>query len=167
MKRLCFIILFSIITLVIYSQEYMQALGVRGGITSGLTYKKFLNQMKSMEAILSFKNRGMQVTALRQLHELTLFEFSDKFYFMKGYGIHGGYYYKEPSAFLKFKYFDTENRIFSPIFGLDGYLGLEYRFDNVPLVIGLDYKPFFEFSIIKPFDMNIWDTAFYLKYVFN
>ena len=147
-----------------YAQDYYQAVGLRGGVTSGITYKKFLNEMKAMEAILSFKRGGVQLTAVREYHDLTLYKFSDNFYLMKGYGGHVGFYYDEPRSFLKFRFFDENERMFAPVIGLDAYVGLEYRPDQLPVVLGIDYKPFFEFSFV-PFSLNLWDTAFYIKLI--
>jgi hypothetical protein len=58
------------------------------------------------------------------------------------------------------------DRKFSPLLGLDGYLGMEYHFPGIPVQVGIDYKPFFEFSLYQYFQMSAWDLAFTLKYKF-
>jgi len=55
---------------------------------------------------------------------------------------------------------------FSPLIGLDGFLGIEYHFPGIPVLVGLDYKPFFEMSLYQYFQMSAWDVAFTLKYKF-
>jgi len=166
MKKLLLILITLIISCNIYTQEYYQSIGFRGSITSGITYKKFLNEMKAMEAIMSFRKNGIQLTALRQYHELTLYKHSDNFYFIHGYGGHIGFIYDHKDEFLFFKkILKEEGRGFAPVVGLDAYLGIEYRMDEFPFTIGFDYKPFIEFSLL-PFKMNLWDFSFSIKYTF-
>ncbi len=165
MKKYCIIPFLLFIIIDSYSQDYFQAAGFRGGVTSGITYKKFLNEMKAMEAILSFRKGGIQITTIRQYHELTLYKYSDNIYFMRGFGGHLGFFYDKPNTFLKFSFLQNKDRVFAPVIGIDAYFGLEYRADQLPLVFGIDYKPFIEFSLL-PFNMNIWDMAFYIKYIF-
>ncbi|MFC2137535.1 hypothetical protein ACFLTE_05105 [Bacteroidota bacterium] len=167
MRKLLLILIIFILSFNIYSQEYYQSVGARGSITSGITYKKFLNEMKAMEAIMSFRKSGIQVTALRQYHELTLYKHSDNYYFIHGYGGHVGFIYAHKDEFLLFnRVLKEDGRGFAPVVGLDAYLGLEYRMDQLPFIIGFDYKPFIEFSLL-PFKMNLWDFSFFIKYTFN
>ena len=161
--RLLIILPILLISLNVNSQEYYQSVGLRGGLTSGLTYKKFLNEVKAMEATISFRYEGLQITAIRQFHDLTFYRHSDNFYFIHGYGGHIGIVDSKNKKFL----FSTKNYDgVAPVIGLDAYLGIEYRADNYPFVIGIDFKPFIEFSISPPFDMEIFDFAFFVKYTF-
>ncbi len=167
MRKLLLILLFLIfIFSSMYSQEYIQAIGLRGGYTSGVTYKKFLDEMKSMEAIMSFRKNGLQMTVLRQYHDINIYNKYDKFYFINGYGGHIGFIYAHKDEFLFFdRILKKEGRAFAPVIGIDAYLALEYRVDNLPFTLGLDYKPFIEFSLL-PFKMNLWDFSFFIKYTF-
>jgi len=154
-----------LISLNSYSQEYYRAVGLRGGLTSGITYKQFLDDETAVEGILSFKRGGIQITVLHQIHEPALFEFSDNLYFVYGYGGHFGYSFSKKFNFFFNKYYYEEDT-FYPIIGMDAFLGLEYQIRDFPFVVSFDYKPFFEFSIPRFFKINLGDFAFSFKYTF-
>jgi hypothetical protein len=140
--------------------------GMRGGITSGFTYRQYLENNFSYEGLLSFRQDGIQFTLLRQVHEQTLFDFSDKLYLVSGYGAHAGFFYDSKYRFFFFNQVQYPERRFSPVIGIDGYGALEYRLSSFPLTVALDYKPFFEISPYQFFKISIWDLAFAVKYRF-
>lgn len=90
--RIFISIILLVLTLTSFSQEYEKSLGLRFGVTTGLTYKKFLDKSRAMEATLSTRQQGFQLTAIRMSHELSLYQYSQHIYFMYGYGGHIGYY---------------------------------------------------------------------------
>ena len=147
------------------AQDFPKAVGVRGGWTAGLTYRQFLDPTLAYEGILSFRNSGMQFTVLRQKFEPALQHISDDFFFTYGYGGHVGFLYSNSFKFL-FREIHYDSNRFSPLIGVDGYLGIEYHFPTLPFQVGLDYKPFFDFSLYQFFHLGLGDTAFTLKYTF-
>ncbi len=158
--------LLLLMSLSVYGQYTGRMAGLRGGITSGLTFRQYLEDNFSYEGLLSFRQDGMQFTLLRQISEQTLFNVSDNLYMVYGYGAHAGFFYSsEYRLFLNNRVIYPERR-FSPVVGVDGYGGLEYHFTSLPLIVGLDYKPFFEVSAYQFFKMSIWDMAFTVKYSF-
>ena len=161
---------FIIITLLFLSmsvsaQDFMHSAGIRGGITSGLTYRAYLNPELAYEGIMSFRGKGLQLTLLRQKFEPALWHLSDGFFVSYGYGGHLGFT-NDYSHQHMFKTVHRQDKKFSPLLGLDGYLALEYHFPGIPVQIGLDYKPYFEFALHEWFQMSVWDIAFTLKYKF-
>lgn len=165
MKKLLLLIL-SIISLSASAQNSGKEVGIRGGITSGFTYRQYLEHNFSYEGLLSFRKDGLQFTLLRQIHEQTLFEFSDNLYMVYGYGAHAGFFYDSEYRLFMFDRVFYPERKFSPVFGIDGYGALEYRLSSFPLTLAIDYKPFFEISAYQFFKMSIWDLAFAVKYRF-
>lgn len=163
MKNFIFIIL--LFSLPVQAQDYFRAAGIRGGLSSGFTYRQHLDPEIAYEGLISFRKGGLQLTALRQKIQPALFEFSEDFYFIYGFGGHVGFNYTDHYYFMFHEYNYSERR-FSPLIGLDGFLGLEYRIPGIPLQAGLDVKPFFEFSIFEFFRIVPWDFAFTVKYVF-
>jgi len=159
------IIMLVTISSVTAAQDYSRAAGVRGGRTAGLTYRQFLDPTLAYEGIISFRNSGMQFTVLRQRFEPALWNISDEFFFTYGYGGHVGFLYSNKFRFL-FREIYYENNRFSPLIGMDGYVGIEYHFPSLPVQIGLDYKPFFDFSLYQFFNLSLGDAAFTLKYTF-
>jgi len=148
-----------------HAQDYMKAAGLRGGLTSGLTYRQFLDPELAYEAILSGRLGGLQFTILRQHFQPALWKIADDFFVTYGYGGHVGWTYTNTYHFM-FRDYYHEKKKFSPLVGMDGYLGLEYHFPTIPLQAGLDFKPFFEITLYELVRMSVWDVAFTLKYKF-
>lgn len=148
------------------AQNYTRAAGIRGGFTSGFTYRQYLDERLSYEGLLSFRNGGLQLTVLRQIHEAEPNAWIDNVFFIYGFGAHAGFLYSDRYRSIWYQDYYYNRRVFSPAIGVDGYLGAEYRFVTVPLSFGIDYKPFFEFSTIQFFRLRLWDLAFSFKYRF-
>lgn len=150
-----------------FSQNFTREAGIRGGQTAGFTYRQYLDEYLSYEGILSFRKSGIQFTLLRQVHEINpLYNVDQNFRFIYGYGAHVGYYFSEKYKPFGFTEIYFPARSFSPVLGVNGYAAVEYRLDSFPIVIGLDYKPFFEFSIYQYFNLSLWDFAFTARYRF-
>lgn len=161
------LILFAILlfTLPVAGQDFMRSAGIRGGISSGITFRGYLNPELAYEGIMSFRENGLQLILLRQRFKPALWQLSDGFFVTYGYGGHLGFRNDYAYQHL-FKTIHRTGRKFSPLVGLDGYLGIEYHIPGIPVQVGLDFKPFFEFSLIQFYQMNVWDMAFTLKYKF-
>ncbi len=151
------LIILSLLCSILYAnaQDYKTAIGIRGGFSNGLTVKHFLSSSNSIEGILSTRWRGFNLTGIYQWN-IPLSE--DGFNFYYGVGAHigtwnGGKKYKNP-------WFD-EDRNYTVI-GLDGMVGVEYTFTQIPFNISLDYKP--GFNIIG--HTGFWgdEFAFSLRY---
>ncbi len=164
MKKLYLIILL-ILPLVLHAQEYNRAIGVRGGIRTGIVYKQFVEEDRAIQGILSFKKNGIQLTAIREFYDPTILNLSDNFYFSMGYGGHIGFLYSDEYRLIYRDFHYAENKI-TPVVGMDAYFGLEYKIRHVPIIIGVDYKPYFEFAIPRFFSLHLGDFAFNIKYVF-
>jgi hypothetical protein len=147
------------------AQDFDRSAGIRGGLTSGLTFRGHLDPELAYEGILSFRGKGLQFTILRQRFEPALLRLSDDFFITYGYGGHIGFTNSHSYQHL-YRTIHRADRTFSPLVGFDGYAGIEYHFPGIPVQVGLDYKPFFEFSLRQYFQMSAWDVAFTLKYKF-
>jgi len=159
------ITVFIVLSIQARSQDFMRSAGIRGGVSSGITYRGFLNPQLAYEGLLSFRNNGLQFTVLRQHLEPAFWKLSDGFFILYGYGGHAGY----TNSYTYTRIYKTvhhSGNTFSPLVGLDGYLGVEYHFPGIPLQAGLDYKPFLEMSIHEYFQLSAWDVAFTIKYKF-
>jgi hypothetical protein len=169
MRILILLILLTVCTTSM-AQHHKQYLGVRGGISSGISYKIFKDEFTAFEGILSYRSGGIQLIALIEAYKPVYLKHSDKVYFYSGMGVHLGYKGWEKNTLLGSSVF-SDHRItyekYSPVIGLDGILGFEYRFESVPLIIALDYKPFFELFGQNFFNLHISDFGFSVKYVFN
>jgi hypothetical protein len=120
------------------SSSYKSALGVKVWDGGGISYKHFFNSQNAGELIGYFWNRGMRITGLFEIHG----NFADapglKWYI--GPGIHIGFY--------NTKYGDGS------FAGIDGVLGLDYKFKGAPINMSIDWQPSFEFGNNRGFYGN-------------
>lgn len=129
---LCAVVIFC--SFLAKSQDYKTAVGIRGGLSNGLTVKHYISGTNSVEGILSSRWKGFNITGLYEFNN-PLPEAGLNWYY--GFGGHIGFWhgkYKNP--------WFNDNRAYTVI-GIDGVVGIEYTFQDLPLNIGLDYKPAF------------------------
>lgn len=161
-------ILIILTTITLKGQQYEKAIGFRGGLASGLTYKTSLDPGMAFEGILSFRERGLQVTGLLEKHRPCLMDYIDNLDYYWGFGAHAGYVKRN-------KYFDlNRNNVFSfgdnpssPVIGMDVIGGIEYKFRRYPITVGADIKPFFELFGSSIFKIRIFDSGFTVRYTFE
>ena len=135
------IILFLIFTsFQAVSQDYKNALGVRGGWPSGVTFKTFIAPDRALEGILSGYRGGFEITGLYELHQQAFDVPYLKLYY--GPGMHIGLF--SDNVLLPSYYHTRRGRGF--LLGLDAVLGIEYTFTEVPFVVGFDLKPALDLS---------------------
>ena len=149
---------------ILHAQNYTRNAGIRGGQTSGFTYRQYMDEANAYEGILSFKQGGLQLTLLKQFVQPYLTEHSDNIYLVWGYGAHLGTHRTSAFEIFSKKYYNFNS--ITPISGLDAFAGLEYRIREIPLIISADFKPFFDLVGIRFFSMSVWDFAISLKYNF-
>ncbi len=151
-----------------YSQ-HNKSIGLRGGVTSGITFKSMIDESIGIELLLSHRNKGQVATALFEYHTPASYLFRDKLIYYYGFGAHAGYYKIEDCTFIKVdnKLEKICNTRSVPSVGFDAIVGVEYRLEAYPLTVGLDLKPFV--SLFGPYSIwkNINDIAFTIKYNFN
>jgi hypothetical protein len=158
---------------------YTTGIGLRGGgYSSGLTVKHFLGSKNgvALEALLTteYKARGARLTLLGEKHKAVSDIKGLQFYYGAGFhaGSYQGRYYfadtryyargRKGDVYLVRDYrFDEETYI---AFGADLILGLEYKIPDLPFVIGLDYKPFFD--VFNGYTGFYNDAAVSLRFTF-
>jgi hypothetical protein len=128
------------------SPEYKNAIGIRAGRTSGITFKHFFNSGNAFEGILGLWKNAVGLTALYEKNQ-GLGVNGLKFYYGAGAHITGetghNYYRKHNGTDNDYVYRYGENGWAA---GIDGTVGLDYKIGPVPLAISLDIKPFAELS---------------------
>jgi len=165
MKYIYLIILFCL-PVSVFSQFYPLEAGLVGGPSTGMNFRAYLEEDISYEALLSFRYRGAQLHLFRQQHsELEMFE-NGNLYLVYGYGAHLGIYNTDHYRIF-FQEINFGYNIITPVAGLDGFAGVEYRFMEQPFSIGLNFKPYMELSLRQVFAVNIWDVGITVKYRFK
>lgn len=150
-----------------FGQQYKQSAGVRLGHTSGFTYKKFIVGEQAVELLLSGRRDGIQFSTLYKWHEPLELSFNENFYFYYGMGAHVGY---ERYDGLNKVLVATDDFIFERqtyfVIGADAIVGLEYRWLSLPITVGFDVKPYFNYIGFRHMDANFWDASISFKYIF-
>jgi hypothetical protein len=163
-----FIILFLFVSISVSGQSLRNAAGLRGGISSGITYQHFYSSMDDLKLLLSFRDNGMQITGLMEHYEPVMINYQDQFFMYYGAGVHFGYTRKSRSDCDNYSNIQ-QNQYYGltrPVLGANAIIGIEYRIESVPVTFGFDYKPFFEFFGNRFFRLALGDFAFTMKYQF-
>lgn len=136
-KLFAVLILLSIVTTASAQKgpSYRTALGVKVWDGGGISFKHFLHDNKALELIGYFWNQGSRITGLYEIHGPISGASGLQWYI--GPGAHVGFYNSRngDGAFI----------------GVDGVLGLDYKFNGAPINISLDWQPSFEFGSNRGF----------------
>ena len=111
------------------SESYQTALGVKF-YPGAITIKHFINDNTALEGLGYFWERGGRITGLYEIHGNINDVAGLKWYI--GPGAHIGFYNAK---------YDGGTSI-----GVDGVLGLDYKFQGAPINLSLDWQPSFEFG---------------------
>lgn len=126
MKKIFFLFtLFATIAVSASAQNYKTAVGVRlssnaAAITSGFTIKHFINENTALEGIVGVNN-GLGICGLYQKH-YDIGAVQNLQWFA---GVGGYVAFRSSTTFV----------------GGAGIVGLDYKFEEIPLNITLDWKP--------------------------
>ncbi len=111
------------------SQTYSTALGVKF-YPGAVSLKHFVNGNNALEGLASFWNFGSRITGLYEIHGNITGAAGLKWYI--GPGVHVSFY-------------NTKYGGASTV-GVDGVLGLDYKFNGAPINMSIDWQPSFEFG---------------------
>lgn len=141
-------------------------IGLRlGGLNSGLTIKHSGNGTDAIEGIFSFGYRNFTVTGLYEKY--IPIKSTPGLNWFAGAGAHLGFYrYGDRYYIYKRRgnvvYVD-ETHTSRTVVGIDGILGLNYKFKDAPFDISLDIKPFVDFF---EFPNGYFDGGLSFRFVF-
>ncbi len=108
------------------SIDYKTAVGIKLWSGAGITLKTFISEKNALEFIGYFDRYGTRITGLYEMHGNLTTEGGLKWYI--GAGAHVGLYRGVTAV------------------GIDGAVGLDYKFSNLPVNIALDWQPSLEFG---------------------
>lgn len=133
------------------AQDYKTGIGLRGGLYNGLTIKHFIGEKAALEGLILTRWSGFEITGLYEIHN-RVFDV-DRLNWYYGLDAHVGFYgsnYAGGSV---------------TVANIDGILGLEYSFKEIPINIGIDWKPAFNFVGYLHFFGD--GGAFSIRYIFQ
>jgi hypothetical protein len=115
--------------------EYQTALGIKF-YPAGISLKSFIQENKALEGLGYFYTDGVRFTGLYEIHKDISGAPGLKWYV--GPGAHLGFW----SNSWKRHYPKRDAGI---AIGVDGVIGLDYKFKDAPVNISLDWQPSFTF----------------------
>ncbi|RIH64070.1 hypothetical protein D1164_16010 [Mariniphaga sediminis] len=127
--------LFLLVVLSANAQDYNTGIGVRGGLSNGLTVKHFIESDRAIEGLLSSRWRGFNITGLYEIHAQAFDTPRLNWYY--GFGGHIGFW----DGYDDHPWFDDNDNY--TVVGIDGIIGIEYNIEPIPFNISLDWKPGF------------------------
>ncbi len=138
-----------------FTQDYKTGIGLRGGYFNGLTIKHFVGSKSAFEGLVVSRWKGFAITGLYEIHNQAFN--ADRLKWYIGFGGHVGFWNGDNAKW-------GEPGTNYTVFGIDGILGLEYSFREVPINIGIDWKPAINLSGYSGF----WgdDGAISIRYIF-
>lgn len=165
MRKFYTIIILLCLSTAAFSQFYNKEVGIRGGYSSGITFRVNLEEMLSYEAQLNYRDNGVMFTMYRQQHKEIGMDRLGNWEFIYGFGLHTGFYNTDTYKILNREiYYGRE--IFTPVIGMDGYLGIDYKLVDIPMSFGISFQPYMELSLKQVFGINLWDFGFHARYMF-
>lgn len=163
MKKFILIILLFLPSLFLSGQELKQAVGLRGGLTSGFEYRFYTGPSNSIKLLLG-TNSGLRFHGIYEFHKPNLFLFTDQLTLFYGVGMHGGYEnWDKKYVHENTSWYDSRTAF---VMGIDGIMGIEYTFIETPLSVGMESKPYFDIFGRNMFHFEPFDFAFTVKYLF-
>jgi len=115
------------------AQDYTTGIGVRGGFYNGLTIKHFISERAAIEGIISSRWKGFNITGLYEIHQQAFDVAHLNWYY--GAGGHIGFWKGKDVSWG-----DNREDDYTVV-GIDGILGIEYNFQEIPINLSLDWKP--------------------------
>ena len=167
MKKFLILVVIFLSAVVSNAQGYRHAIGLRAGYSAGFEYRYYIYDESSYKFLLSTRNHGLQIHAMKEFHRYDLFDFSEQLVFFFGYGIHVGYQSWDVAHHhcddCNTRWYSTNTAF---IAGADGLAGLEYIFYEVPVSLGIEVKPYLDLFGRKSLKLQPFDFAFTIKYLF-
>ena len=156
MKKILLSLLFMFCFVSInYAQDYSTGIGLRAGFESGITLKHFISERSALEGIFATRWRGVEFTGLYEIHNQAFQTERLNWYF--GFGAHVGFWNGNDVNW------GTPGTRYA-VLGIDGILGLEYNLREIPVNIGIDWKP--AYNVLGYEGFWIDGGAISIRYIF-
>lgn len=116
------------------AQPYNRSIGVKFPVGVGATYKKFITPKAALEFQGLHAQEGFRLAGLYEFH--FPFTKAEGLSWYVGPGVHLGFYKSEYQ-----KSYSSRMDL-----GIDGVIGLDYKFSGIPFNLSLDWQPSVSFS---------------------
>jgi hypothetical protein len=142
----------------LHAQDYRTALGVRlssaaATVNNSISFKQFITEKTAIEALFSFGD-PVALGALVEFHKPLAASGMTWFYGAGGY-----------LGFRKTYNPNKQRNESDPQFGGMGVIGLDYKFNGIPLNLSLDWKP--ELNIVSDINFEPAAIGFSARFTFG
>ena len=128
------------------AQVYENAAGIRAGYSSGISYKRFfLHAANAIGADVFYNNHGLHLSGQFLTHLEA--DRKSRWLVYGGGGPFGGQWDEELSL------------------GICGVIGVEYLIRDLPLNVGVDWRPLL--NLYRHFDYDLLDFGITIRYRFS
>ena len=142
------------------AQSYEKAIGIRGGLFSGITGKFFLSDNTAIEGIFHSRWKGYGICGLYEIHNDMNNE-NFRWYYGAGgsLSVWEGQYVPWIDPY-------TGHDIYKQymVISIDGIIGIEYNFSDIPFNLSIDWKP--SFNLVGYSGLWVDGAALSLRYTF-
>lgn len=170
MKQIIIVLIILTFASSSFAQTFEKQVGIRMGVTSGISGKIIKNDKTAIEGILGFRQGGIQLYGLVESYHPIIKTNTQHWMMYFGGGGHVGYlngYNRVRRWSNTSGYYYEEQRIAGMVIGIDGIIGTDYTFNKVPITLSIEFKPFLELQDFRQFKVNFWDFGFGIKYSFK
>lgn len=159
----------STASLISMGQNSDLSIGLRLGSYNGFSARMDFEKPVSMEFILGGRENGVSATILLQINRPIDLFWSRGFSWYYGIGTHFGYINTDDERFFYEREKINQQNLYQSVAlaGIDGCVGLLYRFPEIPVEITLGLKPQMEIVNVKRFRMKVFDSAITIRYRIN
>jgi hypothetical protein len=116
------------------AQPYNKAIGIKFPVGIGVSYKRFVTQKAAMEFQALAGKESFMVDGLYEFH--FPFAKAEGLNWYVGPGVHAGFYNSQYQ-----KTYSSKMDL-----GIDGVIGLDYKFNGIPINVSLDWQPSISFT---------------------
>jgi hypothetical protein len=159
------IIIFLLASSGAFAQYYPFEIGLRGGYSSGITFRVNIEDNLSYEAQAIYRDQGGIFSMIRQKHVEMGMDRHGNWKFIYGMGAHAGFYFTDSYRIFWKEIYYGQN-LFTPVVGVDGYIGIDYSLESIPMSFGASFQPYMELSLRQIFGINLWDFGVHVRYKF-
>ena len=140
------------------AQDYRTALGVRlssasAAVNNSISFKQFITDKTAVEALFSFGD-PLALGVLVEFHKPLAASGLSWFYGAGGY-----------LSFVKTYNPNKQRNETDPNFGGQGIIGLDYKFQGIPLNLSLDWKP--ELNLVSDINFEPAVVGFTARFTFG
>lgn len=170
MKKTIILIIAFLFTFGLSAQVYEKQVGIRMGVTSGISGKVIKDDRTAIEGTLGFRNGGIQLYGLLEAYHPLIKTNTIHWMMYFGGGGHVGFIngYETVRRWSNTAgYYREEYRIAGPVIGIDAVFGTDYTFHKVPITLSIEFKPYLELQAFQMVKVKFWDFGFGIAYRFR